>query len=75
MQGPSSDCVEEAMWGWGDPSPVDGMEWEQAGTASFVGGRLVNKNSNRQHLLSTYYMPGIVLRAYLYNSHHLHETL
>lgn len=30
-----------------------------------VGGRLVNKNSSNQHFLSTYYMPGTVLRAYL----------
>ena len=32
--------------------------WEQAGTASSVGGRLVGKNSSSQHLSSTYYMPG-----------------
>ncbi|KAF6088348.1 hypothetical protein HJG60_008195 [Phyllostomus discolor] len=48
-------------------------EWEWAGATSSVGGRLVGKTSNSQHLLSTYYMLGIVLGAYLCNLYKLHK--
>lgn len=61
-RGTSWDCEEEALRG-GDGAWVGRWGWEHSGMASFVGGRLVGKNSRSQHLSSTYYMPGTCFKG------------